>query len=631
MKKVGPYTILEQKENDTYYFYPTLSIVGEPITRKSNILNIVFDITPYNDEIYSLTVSVSNKDITKFTTYTMYLIKESNHIYNIITILNSNEIEIHETIDFTTLDYENFINLLMSNSELQRIIPELKKQLELDKENLNSEKETAKIIDIPTKINYYQNITGYIIDTLEHIVTTEDELSLSKEILKSVKRTHEVVLYNAEYCHLAYLSLYANIVFQIKSDTQKNTRSLDTKELKCDTNKKELSYIDLEKIISSFINKEEVNEELNIIQERIAYELNSKPRVKTFTNHMQIILADDKYIDETKRVRAIKEKTLKELICLNLKENNYRILPRNEAIVYNYNKDTNMIDFIAIISIDLIEKILKLITIDMNSNTKPKTDILRAIDNLIKSNKVNPKPNNIRALIYTLIMIEIYYYKNINDKLLLFSSGQNIINLDYKNGGYDISVINRNNNRLIGKLSRITEETKEKIRVSLNTNEKEFNTFINNIIMNNMVDQVSTLNIDIDIKDISHQDIFIMFNRTLKKDVFRGKFTLDELLVTLTNAKINKIKKSKDVQKHIEEEKEPDYIYGIYKTDYEYIIRKSKTISEIMENNSSKNKVYLKISDLYNQFKHAKNPNMKKRITLELGKLLEIEDIKTEE
>lgn len=631
MKKVGPYTILEQKENDTYYFYPTLSIVGEPITRKSNILNIVFDITPYNDEIYSLTVSVSNKDITKFTTYTMYLIKESNHIYNIITILNSNEIEIHETIDFTTLDYENFINLLMSNSELQRIIPELKKQLELDKENLNSEKETAKIIDIPTKINYYQNITGYIIDTLEHIVTTEDELSLSKEILKSVKRTHEVVLYNAEYCHLAYLSLYANIVFQIKSDTQKNTRSLDTKELKCDTNKKELSYIDLEKIISSFINKEEVNEELNIIQERIAYELNSKPRVKTFTNHMQIILADDKYIDETKRVRAIKEKTLKELICLNLKENNYRILPRNEAIVYNYNKDTNMIDFIAIISIDLIEKILKLITIDMNSNTKPKTDILRAIDNLIKSNKVNPKPNNIRALIYTLIMIEIYYYKNINDKLLLFSSGQNIINLDYKNGGYDISVINRNNNRLIGKLSRITEETKEKIRVSLNTNEKEFNTFINDIIMNNMVDQVSTLNIDIDIKDISHQDIFIMFNRTLKKDVFRGKFTLDELLVTLTNAKINKIKKSKDVQKHIEEEKEPDYIYGIYKTDYEYIIRKSKTISEIMENNSSKNKVYLKISDLYNQFKHAKNPNMKKRITLELGKLLEIEDIKTEE
>ena len=631
MKKVGPYTILEQKENDTYYFYPTLSIVGEPITRKSNILNIVFDITPYNDEIYSLTVSVSNKDITKFTTYTMYLIKESNHIYNIITILNSNEIEIHETIDFTTLDYENFINLLMSNSELQRIIPELKKQLELDKENLNSEKETAKIIDIPTKINYYQNITGYIIDTLEHIVTTEDELSLSKEILKSVKRTHEVVLYNAEYCHLAYLSLYANIVFQIKSDTQKNTRSLDTKELKCDTNKKELSYIDLEKIISSFINKEEVNEELNIIQERIAYELNSKPRVKTFTNHMQIILADDKYIDETKRVRAIKEKTLKELICLNLKENNYRILPRNEAIVYNYNKDTNMIDFIAIISIDLIEKILKLITIDMNSNTKPKTDILRAIDNLIKSNKVNPKPNNIRALIYTLIMIEIYYYKNINDKLLLFSSGQNIINLDYKNGGYDISVINRNNNRLIGKLSRITEETKEKIRVSLNTNEKEFNTFINDIIMNNMVDQVSTLNIDIDIKDISHQDIFIMFNRTLKKDVFRGKFTLDELLVTLTNAKINKIKKSKDVQKHIEEEKEPEYIYGIYKTDYEYIIRKSKTISEIMENNSSKNKVYLKISDLYNQFKHAKNPNMKKRITLELGKLLEIEDIKTEE
>lgn len=629
MKKVGPYTLLESNERDIYYFYPTLSLIKEEIVRKINTLCIVFDIFPYNEEIYSMNVSVIDKDNdTKFTTYTINLIKQDKNIYNIINILSNNEVEILEEINFKTLDYEGFISLLTTNNELQRIIPTLRQELEKNKNNLNNEKEVVKVIDIPSKVNYYQNITGYIIDTLEHLVTTEDELDLSKEILKSVKRSHEVVLYNEQYCNLAYLSVYANITNQIKSKEQKNTRSLDVKELKCDTNKTELSYSEYDKIINSFINKEQLDEELNIIQERIEYELNSKPRVTEFTNHIQIILADDKYIDDKKRVRAVKESSLKELVSYNLKENNYRILPRNEAIIYNFKEDNKTLDFIAIISIDLIDKILKLITIDMNKETKPKTDILRALENIKSNNKINSKPNNIRALIYTLIMIEIYYYKNINEKILLFSSGQNIINLDYKNGGYDISIINRNNDRLIGKLSRLTDDTIEEIRKSLNTSEKEFNQLINKIIMNNMCASLSKLNIDIDIKDISHEDIYIMFNRTCKKDVFRGKFTLDELLVTLTNAKINKIKKVKEVVE--EEQPKEEYILGILKEDYEYIVRKSKTIADIMLENNSKNEIYRKIADLYNQFKHAKNVSVKKKIVLELGNLLKIDGIKLE-
>lgn len=629
MKKVGPYTLLESNERDIYYFYPTLSLIKEEIVRKINTLCIVFDIFPYNEEIYSMNVSVIDKDNdTKFTTYTINLIKQDKNIYNIINILSNNEVEILEEINFKTLDYEGFISLLTTNNELQRIIPTLRQELEKNKNNLNNEKEVVKVIDIPSKVNYYQNITGYIIDTLEHLVTTEDELDLSKKILKSVKRSHEVVLYNEQYCNLAYLSVYANITNQIKSKEQKNTRSLDVKELKCDTNKTELSYSEYDKIINSFINKEQLDEELNIIQERIEYELNSKPRVTEFTNHIQIILADDKYIDDKKRVRAVKESSLKELVSYNLKENNYRILPRNEAIIYNFKEDNKTLDFIAIISIDLIDKILKLITIDMNKETKPKTDILRALENIKSNNKINSKPNNIRALIYTLIMIEIYYYKNINEKILLFSSGQNIINLDYKNGGYDISIINRNNDRLIGKLSRLTDDTIEEIRKSLNTSEKEFNQLINKIIMNNMCASLSKLNIDIDIKDISHEDIYIMFNRTCKNDVFRGKFTLDELLVTLTNAKINKIKKVKEVVE--EEQPKEEYILGILKEDYEYIVRKSKTIADIMLENNSKNEIYRKIADLYNQFKHAKNVSIKKKIVLELGNLLKIDGIKLE-
>lgn len=631
MKKIGPYTLLDNKENKTYYFYPTLSLEEKEIVKKINMLCIKFDIYPYNDEIYSMNVSVLNKDNeTKYSTFTINIIESRKNVVNIIKILNNNEVEVEDEINFNTLNYQDFLKLLTNNKDLQKIIPSLKAELENYKNSLNNEKETAKIIDIPTCINYFQNVTGYLIDSLEHLVTTDDELDVSKEILKSVKRTHEVVLYNEEYCHLAYLSLYSNIVLNIKSSNQKNTRSLDIKDLKCDTNKTELSYNDFDKIINSFINNSEIDEELNIIQERIEYELNTKQRVVSFTNHSKIILADDKYIDDKKRVRAVKESDLKQLVAFNLKENNYRILPRNEVIIYNYKENNKDLDFVAIISLDMVEKIIKLITIDMNKETKSKTDILRSIDNLKKSSKINSKPNNIRALIYTLIMMETYYYKNINNKILLFSSGQNIINLEFKNGGYDISIINRNNERLIGKLSKITDDTKDNIKKALNINEKEFNKLINKIIMDNIVAATSLFNIDIDIKEISHNDIYIMFNRTLKKDIFRAKFKLDELLITLTNVKIGKVKKIEQHKEFVTEEQD-EYILGIYKEDYDYIIRKSNTIKDIMSTSESKNKTYLKIADLYSQFVHSKNTSVKKKIIFQLAELLEIEDIRTKD
>ena len=71
-------------------------------------------------------------------------------------------------------------------------------------------------------------------------------------------------------------------------------------------------------------------------------------------------------------------------------------------------------------------------------------------------------------------------------------------------------------------------------------------------------------------------------------------------------------------------------ILGILKEDYEYIVRKSKTIADIMLENKSKNEIYRKIADLYNQFKHAKNVSIKKKIVLELGNLLKIDGIKLE-
>ena len=64
MKKVGPYTLLESNERDIYYFYPTLSLIKEEIVRKINTLCIVFDIFPYNEEIYSMNVSVIDIQLT---------------------------------------------------------------------------------------------------------------------------------------------------------------------------------------------------------------------------------------------------------------------------------------------------------------------------------------------------------------------------------------------------------------------------------------------------------------------------------------------------------------------------------------------------------------------------------------
>ena len=121
-----------------------------------------------------------------------------------------------------------------------------------------------------------------------------------------------------------------------------------------------------------------------------------------------------------------------------------------------------------------------------------------------------------------------------------------------------------------------------------------------------------------------------MFNRTLKKDIFRAKFKLDELLITLTNVKIGKVKKIEQHKEFVTEDQD-EYILGIYKEDYDYIIRKSNTIKDIMSTSESKNKTYLKIADLYNQFIHSKNISIKKKIIFQLAELLEIEDLRTKD
>ena len=141
---------------------------------------------------------------------------------------------------------------------------------------------------------------------------------------------------------------------------------------------------DLDNLLNSFIEslKQEttINEELNIIEERIEYALSTKPKLKVITDFIKIILIDDKYVDQSKRNRSIEESLLKELIINSLTNYNYRPLPRNQVLLYTEND--NKIDFIAIISLDLIEKLLHTYKVNTKDN-KVYENILKTIDNII--------------------------------------------------------------------------------------------------------------------------------------------------------------------------------------------------------------------------------------------------------
>lgn len=634
-QKIGPYTILVEDAKQKIYFYPSYAQINEEVDHLKSAVSVLFEVEETKEpEIYCMYTKLLNRDEEEvFNTYSVYLYKLEEYKYQIIDNYEINQIEynLKETIDLANMDSKSFLTLLTNNSVFQKMIPEFKKQIELSKEDLANEKDTMKVIDIPSQSNYFQNVSGYLVNEIEHQVAIEDEQDISKEILKNIRKTHDIVLFDKKLCNIAYLSLYANILAKTKSSLIEPESILETKDLKPDTNKTSLSKKDLDEILYSFINnlkqQTELENNLNIIQERIDYELKTKPRISEFTNHIKVILCDDKYIDDSKRIRAINENHLKELIIKSLKEHTYRPLPRNEVLLYNIEQDN--IDFCAIISLDLILNLLKTYKLNSSDENKQFTDLLKTLENMIVQDKHKRTNNTLQISILTYLMINLYYYNNINKNILLFNKGQNIINLDYKDGGYDISIINRTNNRLIGKLSKITEETKNKIKESLEKNEKSFNLLINKIILLNIDDALSNMKIAIDIKEISHKNIFVMFNRSLKKDIFRGKFSLEELLITLTSLKTPKEK----IEVVEEEETKPkdEYICGIIKEDYEYITRKSNTIYEIMNTTPIKDKKYNKIFKIYKKFKEEKDKKVKQQQLLDLGKLLGIEGIKIEE
>lgn len=618
ISNINDYTLIEKGDIvNNIYFYPHFAMIKQKIRSKKSQFCVLFELRKEKEPfIYCLYAYLLDKEGNKvFYSYSQYLKEIEKYKYIVLNSKNdANHAEVikKEIIDFNTLNYDNFLTILSNNHELSKMIPDLKEALEEKAESLVKEKKKATYIDIPSPKNYYQNVTGYLIDAVEEQVTTEEELSISSTILRNVKKNFQVVLYNKYQTDLAYTSLYATIINQVRSFHLKPTNILEAKELKVDTNKVSIEYQDLNYILDSFISnlneEQEILEDLNIVQERIEYILTTKPRLKEITNFIKVILIDDKYIDPTKRNRCINENDLKELIIKSLTEYTYRPLPRNQVLLYTENSST--IGFVAIISLDMIMTLLKTYKINNNDENKTNINILKTIENIILKGQKKKTANTVSLNILTILHMFIYNYKNINNKALLFDKGQYILKLDYNLGTYDIKIIDRDTEKKYGKLSKLDEETNEVVRKALNKGEKQFNTILNKIIYESIKSSLTYLKYQITINDLTNNDIVIKLLKPYKNNYFECSFNLGEFLILLTSIKNSKDKTSTkdetfealdtpEKEEMSQEKQTPLKEDTLSKEEKDYILRKSYIIVNIMETKPLDNPNYQKVVELY--------------------------------
>ena len=382
IEKIGPYTLQKIDDNISIFFYPENAILQEEVTYKKSGLCVIFEFRQTKKEnTFNSHVTLINKDDEPL--YNSYAISADLISENTYSFYD-NETDESITIDFNNLSYESFMESVLNHQDLSLIIPEIKKQLELKIEDLNEEKTHTIGIDIPSNTKYYQNVSGYLADEIEKIIASVDEINLTKKILKNIKKNYEVILNDQEQINLSYLCLYAQLLNKTKSTTLEGNLVLDPRELKTDTNKTSLKLEELDQILNSFIsslkNETIENEDLNIIQERIEYILSSKPRLTKFTNYLKIILISEEYVDETRRVRSIKEEVIKDLIINCFVNFNFRVLPRNEVLLYNLTEE-NIINFCCILSLDKVKTIFN--SYKLNREYESSINTMKKIDFLL--------------------------------------------------------------------------------------------------------------------------------------------------------------------------------------------------------------------------------------------------------
>lgn len=616
---LNDYTLLKDSANTIINFYPETAILKQKVAKTKDTLHINFDIEKDLKSKASImyVTLISSEDEELYKSYSIYLKETSLYKYIILNSINDYEdAEILPSliIDFNKLNYNNFLDILARNKDLSRMIPELKRALETDIQSLAEAKSMAEIISIQSPLNYYQNITGYLINEIESLIHNDEEEQITRDILKIFKKKYELALKDDNQISLSFLSLEANILSKIKSNNLVSKNILETSELKTDTNKESISYKELNNILLSIVEKQKskkpIPSDLNIIQERIVYLIETKPRVKKFTNLLKIIVAADKYLGSNKRVRAVDENKLKEVIINSLKNLTYRTLPRNQILIYNIEEN---VDFIAIISQDKINDLLQTYHINRNSE-KDLLDMYYRINEIIEGKDLKKDELYLKILLYNIISANLYYYKNVSNNILLIDKGDTIINLDYKEGSYDISIINKNNNKKYAGISKINEDTKDLIRIELNKGEKNFTSLINKIIYQNIYKDVLELQIDFNIKELTHKGVTVKFPKFLKEDVFSGEFDLEVLLKLLTEVKELKkkvvINKEEDII--IPEESTPEIEESplINEEEKAGIIRKASAIADVMNTRPIDNDNYKLVAEIYNEYRATKNEDL---------------------
>ena len=184
---LNDYTLLKDSGIETIKFYPEAAILKQRVEKTKDTLYIDFEIEKDPKSkvniMYVTLISSDNEELYK--SYSIYLKEVSLYKYIILDSINDYadaEVMPSLIIDFNKLNYNNFLDILSKNKDLSRMIPELKKALENDIKALSDAKNIAEIINIQSPLNYYQNVTGFLINEIETLIANENEEEISSLI-----------------------------------------------------------------------------------------------------------------------------------------------------------------------------------------------------------------------------------------------------------------------------------------------------------------------------------------------------------------------------------------------------------------------------------------------------------------
>ena len=604
---LNDFTLLEDNK---IYFYPENAINNTKITKKSSKLCVLFELNSNKGQT-NMYIHLYDKDNIKiYSSYSILL--EEISPYNFLIINGSKN---KNTIDFKNLNYKSFLKFLRDNKDLVNMIEELKNGLEDKKNILNNKKEDINKLSVTNILSYFQNINGFLINKIENVLSiregTED-YDLSKIILRNIRNNSKLVIHNEADTNLIYYSLYSIFLKNIKSNHLRPKDILDIKDLKVDTNKTMIPLEEFTKFLASFEDSSKTIESL--VGERIIYILDDKKNIKEYKNYLKVIMCDDLFIDNDKKIRSIKEISLKDLIIDSLSSYNYYPLTKNRVLLYNV--VDNNVNFVTIISIDLILDLFKTYKINNTPEYKNKTELFNSLVKLINDDKVDKK-ELLELYILLLLNINIYCHKNIEHNII-FDSEKLMLNYEFKNGKPVISIIDSTKKKY-AHLAFLSTEAESEINKSIKKSEKAFKTVANKYIYNSLERNLDKLSIGINIDDITHDGVHLKFGKKLDVNVFKGTIDLGELLVSMSSIKRKKMK----IINEENIDREISYVYGLSKDEYDYIMRNAKEIATIMEIKDLDNPIYKEIVQIYNEFSNY-NDNMKEEKLSRLKKLLEI-------